>query len=57
MKESVQNMNTYMAHDCASGLTTFSVDPVPAPISETTNDKTPKTCGIKTYHNALLDSK
>ena len=38
MKEHEKNMNTYMAHDSASGSTSFSVDLMLTPISEITND-------------------
>ena len=57
MKASAKNMNTYMAHHCASASTTFSVDPAPTPTSEITDDKTPKTRGIKISRDGLLDSK
>ena len=57
MKTSAKNMNTYMAHHCASASTTFSVDPAPTPTSEIiTNDKTPKTRGIKISRDGLLDT-
>ena len=47
IKENDKNTNTYLANACASRSATFSVDPVPTPISEITNDKTPKACGVK----------
>ena len=49
IKENDKNTNTYcyLANACASRSATFSGYPVPTPISEITNDKTPKACGVK----------